>query len=92
MQVVPHSMDRTCEGSGCSPPGQRYRRTEDLHLLGPVCKDPESELYITSQGLERSGTSTLGPEHRLATHIKMVKDELYMTFIREPHLIIGQLQ
>lgn len=36
-----HSMDRTCEGSRCSPPGQRYRRTEDLHLLSPVSLGPE---------------------------------------------------
>lgn len=41
--VLPHSMDRTCEGSGCFPPGQQCRRSEDLHLLCLKPRDLESK-------------------------------------------------
>lgn len=75
VSVLPHSTDRTCEGSGCSPPGQRYRKTEDLHPLCPVSQGPESEPYRTNWGLGRSGPLTPGPEHWSATHIQKVKDE-----------------
>lgn len=82
--VLPHSMGRTYEDSGCSPPGQRYRRTEDLHLLCPVSRGRESEPYRTNRGLGRSGTLTPGPGHWLTMHIHKVKDELLiLIFIHE---------
>lgn len=75
----PHSTDRIFEDSGCSPQGQQCRRTEDLNLLCPEPRGPDSESSRTYQGARRSGTQTPEPVYCMATHICKVKVEMSKT-------------
>lgn len=71
--ILLHSRDRTCEGSGSAPPGRQCRRTENLRLLSPAFLGYESESCRTIQRLTRSGALTPGSEDWLATNIQKLR-------------------